>query len=84
MELLIPIALILVGLALLAVEVTLIPGFNVIGVLGLLGAGVGVVFAFSTFGVMGGIGTLAATVAAAAGMLYLLIDSGAWSRFVLL
>lgn len=84
MELLIPIALILVGLALLAVEVTLIPGFNVIGVLGLLGAGVGVVLAFSTFGVGGGFGTLAATMATAGGMLYILIDSGAWNRFVLL
>jgi membrane-bound ClpP family serine protease len=84
MEILIPIALILVGLALLAVEVTLVPGFNVVGVLGLLGAGVGVVFAFMTFGVGGGFATLVATVAAAGGLIYLVWESGAWNRFVLL
>ena len=38
MELLLPIALILVGLARVAVEVTVVPGFNVVGVMGVLGA----------------------------------------------
>ena len=83
MELLIPIALILVGLALVAVEVTLVPGFNVVGVFGVVGAAVGVVYAFVEFGPAGGLGTLAATVLAAGGMVYLLWDSGAWDRFIL-
>lgn len=83
MELLIPIALILVGLALVAVEVTLVPGFNVVGVFGVVGAAVGVVYAFVEFGPAGGLGTLAATVLAAGGMMYLLWDSGAWDRFIL-
>ena len=83
MELLVPIALILVGLALIVVEVTVVPGFNVVGVLGVLGAAVGVVVAFVEYGVTGGLGTLAATVLAAGGVAYLLIESGAWDRFVL-
>lgn len=83
MELVIPIALILVGLALVAVEVTLVPGLNVVGVLGVVGAAVGVVYAFFEFGVAGGLGTLAATLLAAGGMFYLLWESGAWDRFVL-
>lgn len=83
MELLVPIALILVGLALVAVEVTIVPGFNVIGVLGVLGAGVGVVYAFMAFGAAGGMASLAATLLAGGGMFYVLWESGAWSRFIL-
>ena len=83
MELIVPIALILVGLALVAVEVTLVPGFNVVGVVGVVGTAVGVVYAFLEFGPTGGLGTLAATVLAAGGLFYLLWDSGAWDRFVL-
>ena len=83
MELVVPIALILVGLALVVVEVTLVPGFNVIGVVGVLGSAVGVVYAFVEYGVAGGLGTLAATMLAAAGLAYVLVESGAWDRFVL-
>ena len=83
MELLLPAALILVGLALLAVEVTLIPGFNVVGVLGVVGASVGVVLAFSEFGLVGGVVALAATLVLAGGTFYVLWESGAWDRFVL-
>jgi len=82
-ELVVPIALILVGLALVVVEVTLVPGFNVIGVVGVLGSAVGVVYAFVEYGVAGGLGTLAATMLAAAGLAYVLVESGAWDRFVL-
>ncbi len=82
-ELLIPIALILVGLALVVVEVTLVPGTNVVGVVGVLGAAAGVVLAFVEFGAAGGLGTLAATVLAAGGLAYVLWESGAWDRFVL-
>ena len=83
MEVLVPIALILVGLALVAVEVTVVPGLNVVGVLGMIGAGVGVVLAFSAFGWAGGLLTLLATVGAAGGLAFVLYDSGAWDRFVL-
>ncbi len=83
MEILIPILLILVGLALVVVEVTVVPGFNVVGVMGVLGAAVGVVVAFAEFGPAGGLGTLAATILAAGGIAYVLWESGAWDRFVL-
>ena len=83
MELLVPIALILVGLCLIAVEVSVVPGLNVVGVLGVIGAGVGVVLAFSSFGLVGGLVTLALTLGAAGGLGYVLWDSGAWDRFVL-
>lgn len=83
MDLLLPIALILVGLALVAVEVTLVPGFQVVGVLGVLGAGTGVVYAFVVFGAIGGLIATGGTVVAGAALLYLLWESGAWSRLVL-
>ena len=83
MEILIPVALILVGLALVAVEVTVVPGLNVVGVLGAVGAAVGVVYAFVELGVTGGLTALAATLLAAGALGYLLWDSGAWDRFVL-
>ena len=83
MELLIPIGLILVGLALVVVEITLVPGTNVVGVLGLIGAATGVVIAFVEGGVMGGVGALVGTLLAGGALGYLLWESGAWSRFVL-
>ena len=83
MELLVPVALILVGLALVVVEVTVVPGLNVVGVVGVLGAAVGVVVAFVEYGPAGGLGTLAATILTAGGVAYVLWESGAWDRFIL-
>ena len=83
MELFVPIALILVGLALVVVEVTLVPGFNAVGVGGVVGMGVGVVLSFVEFGPGGGLVALVGTVVAAAGLSYALWESGAWDRFVL-
>ena len=83
MELLVPVALILVGLALVIVEVTLVPGLNVVGVGGVVGMGVGVVMAFVEFGPAGGLVALVGTLVAASGLVYALKESGAWSRFVL-
>ncbi|MEM0961529.1 MAG: NfeD family protein [Bacteroidota bacterium] len=83
MELFVPVALILVGLALIAVEVTVVPGLNVVGVVGALGAATGVAIAFVEYGLLGGLGTLGATVLAAGGLAFLLRESGAWDRFVL-
>lgn len=83
MELLILIGLIVVGLALIALEVTVVPGFNVVGVLGVLGTGFGVVYAFMTFGPGGGLVALLVTIASAVALFYLLWQSGAWDRFIL-
>ena len=83
MELLLPIVLILVGLGLILVEVYVVPGFNVVGILGflLLLFAVGIVFAEE--GLAWGLTTLAATAAATGGTFYWLWTSGAWDRFIL-
>lgn len=83
MELFLPIALILVGLSLVAIEVAVLPGTNVVGVLGVLGAAVGVVVAFVQYGAVGGVGALVGTAVVGGGLAYLLVESGAWDRFVL-
>lgn len=83
MELLLPIGLVLVGLALVVIEVMLVPGLNVIGVGGVLGMAVGVVLAFVEFGPAGGLVVLVGTVAAAGGLFYVMWESGAWDRLIL-
>ncbi len=83
MELLIPIALILVGLGLIVVEVYLVPGFNVVGVLGFLVVVFGIGYAFYDVGMAGGVAALAGSAALGGGLFYWLWNSGAWDRFVL-
>jgi membrane-bound ClpP family serine protease len=79
----VPVVLILVGLALLAVEVYLVPGVNVVGVLGVLAAGVGVVYAFVTGGALGGALALVGAIAGGGLLFTYLWRTGAWDRFVL-
>ncbi|MEX2401390.1 MAG: NfeD family protein [Rhodothermales bacterium] len=83
MEFLIPIALILVGLALIAVEVYLVPGFNVVGVFGFVVILFAIGYAFSEAGLVGGIYSLLGTVVVGGGLFYWMWTSGAWDRFVL-
>lgn len=83
MVFLVPFVLILLGLALVAVEVYLVPGVNVVGVLGVLMAGGGVVYAFATGGSLGGFLALVGAVAGGALLFTYLWRSGAWNRFVL-
>ena len=80
---LVPIVLILVGLALVAVEVYLVPGINVVGVMGVLTAGAGVVYAFMAGGTLGGLLALVGAFAGGGLLFTYLWRSGAWSRFVL-
>lgn len=82
-SLLIPIVLILVGLALIVAEVYLVPGLNVVGVIGILLAGLGVVYAFVDVGPLGGVLTLAGAVTGAALVFTYLWRTGAWDRFIL-
>ncbi|MDX1741290.1 MAG: NfeD family protein [Rhodothermales bacterium] len=79
----IPIALILVGLVLILVEVYMIPGFNVIGILGIIMIIVAVGYAFAESGWTGGFMALAGSGAAVGGLFWFLYSSGAWDRFVL-
>lgn len=83
MELFIPIALILTGLALIAVEVYLVPGFNVVGVFGFVVILFAIGYAFSESGWMGGLYASVGTIVVGGGLFYMMWTSGAWDRFVL-
>lgn len=84
MTILIPVLLILVGLALVVVEVYLVPGFNVLGVAGVIAAGAGVGYAFVEGGAVGGLAALAGTFVVGGLLLALLWRSGAWEKFILM
>lgn len=83
MELFLPILLILVGLGLIVAEVYLVPGFNVIGIIGFLMILFALGLGFTEHGFSGGIMLLAGTVVTGGAMFYLLWNTGAWDRFVL-
>ncbi len=55
------ILLLLAGLLLMTVELVVIPGFGVAGIMALICFGAGSVFAFNEFGVLGGIGVVVVT-----------------------
>lgn len=80
---LIAVALILIGLALLAVEVYVTPGLNAIGIAGGLAIVAGVVMAFVEAGSLGGIIAAAGSLGAGAAMFYVMWQSGALDHFVL-
>lgn len=82
MELVIPAVCLLVGLALIAAEVYLIPGLNVAGVLGLLVIVFGIGYAFDAHGVEGGLWAIGISVLLTGATLYGLYQSGAWDQFV--
>ncbi len=79
----IPIALILVGVVLILIEVYMVPGFNVIGILGIVMIIVAVGYSFAESGWTGGFMALAGSVAAVGGIFWFLYSTGAWDRFVL-
>lgn len=83
MELLIPIALVLAGLALIGAEVYLVPGFNIVGIVGIVLIVFAIGYTFTESGFVGGVLTLVGTVAAGGGMFWWMWQSGAWNRFVL-
>ncbi len=83
MEILIPIALILLGVGLILVEVYLVPGFNVVGIIGLLVMVFGVGYGYTETGLVGGTIFLVGAVAAVSLAFLWLWRSGAWDRFVL-
>ncbi len=75
--------LIVVGFALILVEVYLVPGFNVIGILGFLLIVFAVGYVYSESGMIGGSLALFGSTAAGAGLFYGLWKSGAWNKFIL-
>lgn len=83
MEILIPIALILLGTGLILVEVYLVPGFNVVGIFGLLVMVFGVGYGYTETGLIGGTVFLVGAIAVMSLAFLWLWRSGAWDRFVL-
>ena len=83
MEFFLPIAIILGGLALVAIEVYFVPGFNVIGISGLLAVVFGLGYMFAEQGLTGGIVAVVVTIAVGGVLFYTAWQSGVWDRFVL-
>jgi membrane-bound ClpP family serine protease len=77
------IALILIGLILLGVELFLIPGTTIVGILGFLFTIGGVVVSFSTLGTSMGFLVMAISIASAGLMLYIGIKGNVWQKFSL-
>jgi membrane-bound ClpP family serine protease len=80
---LIPIALIILGVLLIMAEVYLIPGLNVVGILGAFLMLAAVILAFMEAGAIGGVIAMTSAIALTGGSLWWLWRSGAWDRFVL-
>jgi len=83
LDLLIPIALILLGVGLIIGEVYLVPGFNVLGILGAMVLLFAVGYSFSESGALGGSLTLVGTIVLTGAAFYIMWQTGAWERFVL-
>ena len=83
MEVILPVLLIIVGLALLAVEFYLTPGFNVAGIVGIFLLLVAVGLAFYKGGLEGGILALVAAVVLSLLLAWVSYRTGVWKRLVL-
>lgn len=83
MEWTLVITFILIGLGLIVVEVILVPGTTLVGVVGFCLAVAGVVMSFKFFGNTVGWVTLGVSGIVALGMLYWSLRTGAWKQFSL-
>jgi membrane-bound ClpP family serine protease len=77
------IILIVVGVLFLVLEVLVIPGTSVAGILGFIGIMVGVWQAFAQYGTLAGYLTLAVTSVVTAITMYYALKSNTWKRFML-
>lgn len=71
------ILLLAAGLILMTVEIVIIPGFGVAGILALICLGAGSVFAFNAYGTLGGIGVVTVTLFVGSILVILLMRSKA-------
>ena len=83
MELLLPIILILLGAAFIVAEVYLIPGMNVVGILGALMMLFAIFTAFVQIGFLAGVMAMAGATITTGSAFWWLWKSGAWNRFIL-
>jgi len=77
------ISLIIIGLALIVIELIFIPGTTIVGIIGLLCVIAGLVMSFDNFGTSVGWLTTGATAIFATGVFIYSFRSGAWKRFAL-
>ena len=77
------ISLLLIGLALIIVELVFIPGTTVVGLLGLIFSIVGIVISYNHFGNDVGFYMLLGTLGLTLATLFYSFRSGAWSKFSL-
>lgn len=75
--------LILIGFGLILAEVYIIPGINVVGILGILVLVFAIGFAFTSNGLLGGCFALGGTVILGVAMAFAMWRSGSWEEFVL-
>jgi membrane-bound ClpP family serine protease len=75
------ISLLLIGLALIVIEVIFVPGTTVVGIMGVICAGAGVIISYKHYGSDVGFYLLLGTCLVAATALVLSFRSGAWTRF---
>ena len=80
---LLPIALIIVGVLLIVAEVYLIPGLNVIGIIGAIMLLAAIAVAFLEAGVLGGVLAMSSASLLSGGAFWWLWKSGAWNQFIL-
>ena len=83
MDILIPVLFITVGFLLIIVEVYLIPGFNVVGILGFLLIVFAIGYMYTEISPFGGSVALIGSVIGGVLIYYMLWKSGAWERFIL-
>jgi membrane-bound ClpP family serine protease len=77
------ISLIIIGLALVVIELIFIPGTTIVGIAGLLCLISGLVLTFNNFGNTVGWAATGGTVIISASVVIYAFKSGAWSRFAL-
>jgi len=77
------ILLVLLGLALVIIEVIFIPGTTLVGVAGLISMIVGIILSFKYFGSETGWLTLGGSTAVSGVFLYISFRTNAWQRFAL-
>lgn len=73
--------MLLLGLALLVIEVVFIPGTTVVGILGVVSSIAGIVMSYNNFGNTIGFYVLMSSLVATGIALYFSFKSGAWTRF---
>jgi membrane-bound ClpP family serine protease len=76
-------SLLIIGLALIVVELVFVPGTTVVGLLGLIFAIVGIVISYRHFGSEIGFYILLTALVTSVGALFYSFRSGSWSKFSL-